>query len=274
MALVVTDDKYYKDIAGRIREMLQTDETFKPSQLLSKINDAFLQEALYNYEMGIATGVDDGRQAEHDAFWDDFQLNGNRTNYEQAFRGVGWTENNLKPKYALQPTNAVQMFYWLGWENENAKAVDLRASAIGVEIDFSKATSMNYCFQNARISHIGVVDLTSCKNVNTTFCNTYWLNSIEKIIVNENNVFSDNCFQSCAATEIRFEGIIASNIKLSYSSLSRATIESVMNHLSTATTGKVFTLKEAAVTKTFGSTESEEWLNLLSTKPNWTITLV
>ena len=218
---------------------------------------------------------DAGKQAEYDAFWDVYQENGNRTDYERAFSYRGWNQKTLKPKYKIQPTRCPQMFYQLGWDDDNYGKIDLRAETIGVEIDFSKSTNMNYCFQNARISHLGVIDLTSCPNVNVTFCNMYWLHSIEKIIVNENNVFDSNCFSACGAYEIRFEGVIASDIRLNYvSNLSKATIESVINTFSPTVTGKTFTLKSAAVTNAFGSTNSDEWKNLIATKPNLTITLV
>lgn len=54
------------------------------------------------YDRGYAEGV----QAEYDRFWDAFQQNGERTNYEGAFRNVGWTDETYQPKYIPKPVGA------------------------------------------------------------------------------------------------------------------------------------------------------------------------
>lgn len=46
-----------------------------------------------------------GKQAEYDRFWDAFQQNGTRTNYERAFRR--WTDEIYKPKYIPKPINNI-----------------------------------------------------------------------------------------------------------------------------------------------------------------------
>ena len=78
-----------------------------------------------------------GKKAEYDAFWDVFQLNGTRANYEYSFASRCWNEKNLKPKYPMTPTGAQRMF-----QNSDYRG-DLRVSA---SIDFSKSTSLQYLF--------------------------------------------------------------------------------------------------------------------------------
>lgn len=228
------------------------------------------------YTRGLVDGYNDGAQAEYDAFWDAYQQNGKRTGYYNLFAWGGWNGKTFKPKYNMQPIDAGQMFYQFNRNedgNDTVSLVELLNNA-GVTLDFSKATSLSYCFQNAKVRHIGIVDLSSAKNVNAVFANTYWLNKIDKIIVNENNVFDTNCFLNCSASEIIFEGVLTSSIRLTYSTvLSKESIESVISTLSTATTGKTVTLNSTAVARAFGSTSSQEWLNLIATKSNWTITL-
>ena len=46
-------------------------------------------------------GYADGKQAQYDEFWDGYQQNGNRYNYNNAFCGVGWTAKIYKPKYPI-----------------------------------------------------------------------------------------------------------------------------------------------------------------------------
>ena len=38
---------------------------------------------------------DAGKQAEYNDFWDVYQQNGKRTNYNQAFGNLGWTNENI-----------------------------------------------------------------------------------------------------------------------------------------------------------------------------------
>lgn len=63
------------------------------------------------YDSGHADGVQAGKQAEYDKFWDVFQANGTRTNYENAFYGNCWTDEIYKPKYIPKPRgNIIRMY--------------------------------------------------------------------------------------------------------------------------------------------------------------------
>ena len=62
----------------------------------------------------IADVYNKGAQSEYDAFWDEFQQNGELTFYGYAFAGYGWTKENFKPKYPIvtiaQPNRTNAMF--------------------------------------------------------------------------------------------------------------------------------------------------------------------
>lgn len=46
-------------------------------------------------------GYTDGKQAQYDEFWDAYQQNGSRYNYNNAFFGIGWVSKTYKPKYPI-----------------------------------------------------------------------------------------------------------------------------------------------------------------------------
>ena len=46
-------------------------------------------------------GYADGKQAQYDEFWNGYQQNGNKTNYNNAFYGYGWTPETYNPKYPI-----------------------------------------------------------------------------------------------------------------------------------------------------------------------------
>lgn len=98
------------------------------------------------------------------------------------------------------------------------------------------------------------------------------------------SVYIANVFQRCyELREFRIvPNCVTKDFRIEYcSKLSKATIESVVNGLSSETSGLTLTLKLQAVNKAFETSEgvndgstSLEWLNLTSTKSNWTISLV
>ena len=55
-------------------------------------------------------GYADGKQEQYDEFWYYYQEKGNRTNYNNAFFGHGWTAKTYKPKYPITVKYGAAMF--------------------------------------------------------------------------------------------------------------------------------------------------------------------
>ena len=101
--------------------------------------------------------------------------------------------------------------------------------------------------------------------------------SIEKIILRDDGsqtvttMFASN---HNSLKEIRFEGVIGDTISFSDATkLSKASMENTISHLSDTASGKTLTLSKTAVNNAFGSSTGTEWLALVASKPNWTISL-
>ena len=169
-------------------------------------------------------GTDFGGKSQYDEFWDAYQQNGSRTNYDYSFARDGWTEDTFKPKYDIKPTTASAMFYF-------CKIVDLRGvlKNQGVTLDLSKAIDFANCFQGSRIEYIGAVDITGAtKAVTSLFQQCYYLKEVSELIVKETNTFSNVTFYSCESLyAIKISGIIGSSISFVSSSL--LTYESLMS---------------------------------------------
>ena len=93
-----------------------------------------------------------------------------------------------------------------------------------------------------------------------------------------------NMFYSCSAlTNLTIAGSINTsgmNLK-SATKLSKASITSVVNALSASASGKSITFSKTAIDSAFETSSgaadgspSDEWLNLIATKSNWTISLI
>jgi hypothetical protein len=261
MARVVTDDKHYKDIASKIREKTASEGLIYPEEMSAKVGEV--------YESGVAQG----RSEEWNEFWDNFQDYGNRINYNYGLAGYGFTANNFYPKYDIKPEGyQANIFY--AW-NDIEKRINLkqRLEECGVILDTSKATNISSMFAYSFLGTIPTIDCTSLSGDSTgVFSHTYGrVTEIEKIITKETVTYR-NWFINTNLNEIRFEGVIGNDIDFQHStSLSKASIESIITHLSDTASGKTATFSQTAVNNAF---TSEEWTALANTKPNWTISLI
>lgn len=207
---------------------------------------------------------DAGKKAEYDRFWDDFQQNGNRTDYNSAFRSAGWTADNFKPKYDIVPVgNSNSVFVTSGI---NADLVEILEKQ-GVVLDFSKVTMLGSGFQGSKFTHMGVIDCSSFTPTGTTslFHNCTVLKRIDKIIVNE-NITLTNWFAGCSSLEeIRFEGVIGKNLDLHWSTnLTVDSVEDIIEHLGGTAS--------ATLTLPARFKEIDDYLVVIEGKPsNWTV---
>ena len=214
-----------------------------------------------------------GEKAEYDAFWDAYQNYGYRTDYATLFTGTGWKYGtSYKPKYPLIPTSAQQMYYGSNLQYEALK-----------DVDFSNCTEFYQAFSYSYVAHLGIIDFRKASRVTQAFLSCIKLHTIDKLIVSETTPMTTNVFQGCTAfANLVVEGVFGATLSfVDCTVLSRDSIVSVVNALSTAVSGKTVTFSKTAVNTAFetsvgagdGST-SEEWLALANTKTNWTINLV
>jgi hypothetical protein len=231
---------------------------------------------------------DAGKQAAYDAFWDLYQLSGNRYMWACAFSGSGWNKDTFYPKYNIvaQPYSLNMMFAFFGYPNGYAPLepfdLEARLEECGVIMDLSKGTSTTHMFQEANISVVPELDFSNFGTLGY-LCNNSKIQTFRKIKVSEKTKFTSN-FNGCAAlTNITFEGVIGQNgLDLQWSTkLSADSITSIINCLSTTTTGLTVTLSQAAVDAAFESSDgsndgtgSEEWSRLVTIRNNWNISLV
>ena len=220
-----------------------------------------------------------GKQAEYDAFWDAYQDNGNRVDYQNCFSGKGWTDVTFKPKYDIITQVAYMLF-------RNCAIHDL--GAILRENDkkvIINHKTLQYTFNSTLIT---VIDEVEFQQIITTLENTfassaYFREIRTPIPISEATTFNRTFYSCSALEEVRFDGIIGQNgLDLQWSpNLSWDSIVSIINALSTTTSGLTVTLSKAAVDKAFetsegandGSTNSIDWSILADTKTNWTIAL-
>jgi hypothetical protein len=214
------------------------------------------------YQEGLAAGIEQGKQAEYDAFWDMYQLNGQRLTYSYAFSET-WTDETFNPKYDMRPTAALSMF-------QRTKITDLVAALerAGIVLDTSGVTSFLYFMQDTKITHAPTIDCSRSPTIQNIFAFSYYLHTIDKLILHEGITQMQNAFNSCHVLEnITIEGVIAKTISFQWSPLSDASVQSIIDHLKdlTGTTAQTLTLRA-----TVGAKLIEEQKATITAK-NWTL---
>lgn len=226
-----------------------------------------------------------GKEAENNKFWSLYTQNGMRDNCSGLFSGEGWNEYTFTPPngFVIKPLITSQMF-----SRGCFKGVDLveLLKDLNVVLDFSRAINFTEIFYQTGIKRIGVLDTTASTNLNNMFAhmNTY-LETVDLLILKNDGsqTFNASSFVGTNVLKnITIQGVIGKpNVNLKdFNLLTKASITSFINALSTTTSGVAITFSKMAVNKVFETSEgvnngstSTEWANLIATKSNWTISL-
>ena len=207
-----------------------------------------------------------GKQAEHSDFWDTFQDNGNRTNYNNVFNSY-WNEENFKPKYDIKIVGSAT--YVLN--NLKVSDVEKALDACGVKLDTSGMTSANQVFYGSAIKVLPTLDFSNVTSIYYTFTNMHGLVTIRKIILPKTAVgFGDNPFNNCGSLQnVEFVGTIYKRFTINHSNyLSHDTLMNIINVLADYSgTSTTYTL-------TIGSTnlaKLTEEEKAIATQKGWTL---
>ena len=196
-----------------------------------------------------------GAKSEYDRFWDAYQQNGTREVYEYAFAGNGWNNDTLKPKHPICPTFASNLFLNCTY------AGDLRD--LRVTFDFSQCQTISNLFGYfGGLTAVGDIDTTSSPTCTALFIKDRALVTIKKLILKDDGSQTfTNCFlNNDSLRNIEIEGVIGQDIDFQHSTkLSKASIKSIIDALSSSVSGNSVSLSRGAVIEAFRSGE-----NLLS----------
>lgn len=240
-------------------------------------------ECEQSHETIKSESFEEGKQAEYDRFWDAYQANGSRGQYQYAF--CLFDDETFKPKYDLvlkSGYTGTNMFYGCAVTNL-VESLEKQ----GVVLDTSKSGYIMSMFYNAATTRIPTIDCTHAADYSVGNGMQYAFRNckaetIDKVIVVEKQKYLDT-FRDCTNLKnIVFEGVIGEDISFADSPLSKDSIISIINHLSETASGKTLSLKKTAVNTAFSinvddeSTypEGSEYYTLRHSKDNWTFSYV
>ena len=141
-----------------------------------------------NFEVIADAVYEKGKKDEYDKFWDNFQDYGNRKAYgTYLFYGNKWNDGTFYPKYDLTLTDNC-----LGVFNANAVTnIKQRLVDCNVKLDTSGATNLTSIFNQSKSTDVPEINVTKATNSTHLFYSALKLITIDKIILNEKNVFSN-----------------------------------------------------------------------------------
>lgn len=239
------------------------------------------EQKIYNAGKASSDAYATGKQAQYDEFWDTYQRNGTRMDYNYAFGGMGWTNTIFKPKYDIIPgvgNCGFGIFYYSGLSGDLAKLLEHN----GIELNTSQASLLQNlfigCYNITKVPEINATGATTLRNA-FSGCNN--LQTIEKLILkSDGSQDLTTSFAYCRSLEnITIEGVIGFNGTdfSACTKLSGASLLSIVRALSTTTSGYTITLSKTAVDNAKASDLGQfltAWENLLANRTNWTINLV
>ena len=239
-------------------------------------NVKFKEEApSFNVKFGwnngeFEAGKAEGAKEEYDRFWDVYQDNGNRTNYESAFCKAGWNNETFKPKYSMTVGNPPGNYNMFGHSQITGSLTEILGN-LGITLIFNGGYSSS-TFNSSLFSEINIKDSVGFTTYSYTFNGCENLEELSLAPFTVNTVFA-NTFNYCYALKnLNISGTIGGNgFNVGWSTkLSKASIVSIINALSDTAEGQTITFSQTAKQAAF--TDSE-WAALIGTKPNWTIAL-
>ena len=221
-----------------------------------------------------------GKKSGQDEIWNGIVEE--KSNYTFAF--LGWQMAYMRPPTKIIPITS-DSFNQTFRGNSKLKIIESDYFDFSQKKEGTTAqTSYYYTFYDCRalekVEDVGIGTVYPIYQFGRTFFNCYLINTIEKITVAETTKFA-NVFDYChRLTNITFDGVIGqSGLDFHWSSLSKASIENIINHLSLTATGKSITLPKAAINTAFNINlddettypEGSEYYVLRHSKDNWTI---
>ena len=220
-------------------------------------------------QMGFQAGLEEGKQAEYDAFWDAFQNYGTRTNYNYGFAGLGWTDENFKPKYDIIPTGLVSYMFAKSTITDFQEAIN----KAGITFSTKKLTSLNYLFYQSGITKAPIIDASGCTStIQFVFNESANLVEVPKIILPSTPRQVTNLFSNCSnLVEVRFEGVIGlGSNTIMFKNNPKISVESLLNTfecLQTNTSTSSYTLSIGS-TNLAKLTDAEK---AIATQKGWTL---
>lgn len=281
----VSEEFYNFLVANATPVLTIAEQLTQIAENVQKIFDAGYAEG--TAQGGYNEGYNEGKQAEWDALWEGIQLGGTRGEYARFFMGEYWNADTFKPKYDINASASGAMIFdkfnglaYSGMPAEGAVDLSELLNKAGVVLDTSKCTNLTNTFYSATISKVPFIDATGITSaLSGTFSGCRRLHTIEGLKVKASDTYKGTFDNLTDLQNLTMYGTIGQNgFDTHWSTkLSRASIESIVNALSTETSDLTITFSKEAVFAVYNANDDDwgEFLNeVVMPHGNWNFSLV
>lgn len=233
MAIVTTQSKHYQNIADAIRTHSGQTASYTPSEMPEAIEKVYDAGHAMGYETGYAIGHTDGfdygEENYRSFFWDKYQQEGERTDYNFAFCGSGWTEDVFWPRHDINVHSGYQTFAYCGFAGSLKQRLEMCKVKLQFQGNVLLMSMFAYAAGITELGHIDFGSVTANGSNTYVFGNCTSLHTIEKLTVPVGQAVWTGWFDNCSALEnIRFAGVIVHG-GLNFSGSPRLTRDSMLS---------------------------------------------
>lgn len=177
---------------------------------------------------------DKGMSDKESVLWDGILWDGARTTYVE-YLFANWKDEYIRPKYKLTPTTTAHHIFYCC---RNLKKIEKDY------FDFSSVPEVASGVAGLVAAFNGCSNLIEIEDINLSpttyyqaFANCLKLEKIANINVKIDTYLADAFVQCKALKEVRFTGTIGTNLNFKYSPLSLDSLNNIISHLGTWTSG-------------------------------------
>lgn len=150
-------DEGYSAGYNKCTEDMQDELQAKYTEGYDKCTEDMQGELQTMYNQGVAAG--------ENGLMDAHLANGNRTDFDYAFYGIGWTDESFKPNHDMAPTKMNRTFF--GSKITNLAKI-LRDRGVTLDLSKCPASSATFCLSTSSITHFPSIPRSIITNASTS----------------------------------------------------------------------------------------------------------
>lgn len=176
-----------------------------------------------------------GKEERDLKWWTNYQSPESTDFGSYMFAGKAWNKETFLPKFTVGNKRMCEGIFYQ--HNQTYPVYDLveQLKKTGVTMDFSSAVNLTNAFNSARISHLGVIDVSAVSsqyNSNGLFSSSY-IETIDEVVFAEKTFdWHNNMFNGATAlVNLTAKGVLANTINFQWCPLSPASMKSIISVL-------------------------------------------
>lgn len=194
-----------------------------------------VREAALRLKNDIDEMFENGKNARDLEWWENYVDLSYYNDYARyMFAGDGWNVKTFTLPLTVIKANCVGM---LAYHNNKGEPYDLveQLKKYGGSLDFSKTFAMQNCFQYAKVSRLGIINISavsSATNCGATFASSHIITIDEIVFAEKSFDWNNSMFNGATSLmHLTASGVLANTINFQWCPLTPASMKSLISIL-------------------------------------------